>query len=70
MKLKDFQDAKQKPAVELEKDIAQSRERLRGLQFDLAAGKIKNIKEIRLLKKNIAQLSTLVRESATTAQNK
>lgn len=60
MKKKIFQETKNKLAAELQKDLAGHRERLRALKFDLAAGKVKNIKEIQEVKKTVAQILTIV----------
>lgn len=43
---------------ELKKSLGEKRERLRQLRFDLAAGKVKNIREIRAIKKDIARILT------------
>ena len=43
--------------------LVDSRERLRSLKFDLASGKVKNVREIRELKKTIARILTLLTES-------
>jgi len=40
-------ELRQKAKGELEKILADSRERLSQLRFDLAAGKVKNVREIR-----------------------
>lgn len=61
MKKKNFQEIKDKPTAELRKDLAEYRERLRVLKFDLAAGKVKNIREIRVVKKSIAQILTILK---------
>ncbi|MDP3052870.1 MAG: 50S ribosomal protein L29 [bacterium] len=61
MKKKIFQETKNKSAVELQKDLVGHRERLRVLKFDLAAGKVKNIKEIQGVKKTIAQILTILK---------
>jgi large subunit ribosomal protein L29 len=55
-------ELRQKTKNELEKILADSRERLRQLRFDLAAGKVKNVREIHLLKKDIARILTLLRQ--------
>jgi len=55
-------DLRQKTKKELEKILADSRERLRQLRFDLAAGKVKNVREIHLLKKDIAKVLTLLKQ--------
>lgn len=56
-----LQELKQKPKTELDKILRESRERLRQLRFDLAAGKIKNVREIRKTKKEIARVLTLLK---------
>ena len=61
MKKKNLQELRNKAAAELEKDLALNRERLRALKFDLAAGKVKNIKEIQTVKKTIAQILTILK---------
>lgn len=47
---------------ELEKELKDSRERLRQLRFDLAAGKVKNVREIRKTKKEIAKILTSLKK--------
>ncbi len=60
MKKKELQNFKTKPESELQKDLKIQREKLENLSFDLAAGKVKNIREIRHLRKNIAQILTIL----------
>ena len=52
-------ELKQKPKEELLKILQDSRERLRQLKFDLSSGKVKNIREIRQIKKDVARILTL-----------
>ncbi len=54
-------ELRQKSKEELKKLCQESREKLRQLRFDLAAGKVKNVKEIRLFKKEIAQILTILK---------
>ncbi len=61
MKKKELQNFKTKPEPELRKNLNDQREKLENLSFDLAAGKVKNIREIRHLKKNIAQILTILK---------
>jgi len=61
MKKRELQNFKTKPEAELKKDLGLQREKLENLSFDLAAGKVKNIREIRHLKKDIAQILTLLK---------
>ncbi len=53
-----------KPLAELEKFVKDSREKLRTMKFDLAAGKVKNVKDLRELKKDIARALTFINGKA------
>ena len=53
-------ELKQKNKEELQGMVAEDRERLRVLRFDLAAGKVKNVREIRKIRKDIARILTLL----------
>lgn len=55
-------ELRQKSKSELQKLLQESRERLRQLKFDLTSGKVKNVKEIRETKKDIARILTLLNE--------
>ncbi|MCD6528361.1 50S ribosomal protein L29 [bacterium] len=59
MKIKEL---RQKSKKELEKLLEEKREKLRSLRFDLVSGKVKNIREIRETKKDIARILTLLHE--------
>ena len=59
MNRKEFEVKKEKPIRELEKEVREHRAHLERMKFDLASGKVKNIKEIKTVKKTIAQLLTL-----------
>jgi len=54
-------ELRQKSKSELQKLLQDSREKLRQLRFDLASGKVKNFREIRELKKDIARILTLLK---------
>ncbi len=54
-------ELRQKSKEELQKILGDSREKLRQLRFNLSAGKVKNVREIRSLKKEIAQILTLLK---------
>lgn len=60
MKRKEIQELKNKPVLELHKLLGEGREKLRLLKFDLAAGKVKDIQEIRSLRKDIARIQTFI----------
>jgi large subunit ribosomal protein L29 len=56
-------ELRQKTAAELEKIVQEKREKLGSLSFDLAGGKVKNVKEIRESRKDIAKILTLMKEN-------
>lgn len=53
-------ELKQKMVQELERFLEAGREKLRQLRFDLAAGKVKNVREVRKIKKEIARIMTII----------
>ncbi|PIS39333.1 MAG: 50S ribosomal protein L29 [Candidatus Nealsonbacteria bacterium CG08_land_8_20_14_0_20_38_20] len=53
-------ELRQKPKEEIGKLLDEKRERLRQLRFDLVSGKVKNVKEIRETKKDIARILTII----------
>ena len=56
-------ELRQKSKTKLKRLLLDSQEKLRKLKFDLASGKVKNVREIRELKKEIARISTVLKES-------
>ena len=54
------EELKSRPKEELEKMVADHREKLRSLKFDLSSGKTKNVKEVRGLRKDIARILTFL----------
>jgi len=67
MKLRDLKHERTKNAIELGAELVKSQARLDGLRFDLAQGKVRNIREIRALRRTIAQLRTLMGEASQSA---
>lgn len=57
MKIFEF---KQKPKKELQRLLLNNQDKLRQLRFDLASGKVKNVREIRQIKKDIARILTIL----------
>jgi len=55
-------ELRKKPKGEIQKILIDDREKLKQLRFGLAAGKVKNVREIRKVKKEIAQILTLLTE--------
>jgi len=70
MKRREIQELKIKPLPELQKLLKEGRERLRILKFDLAAGKVKNVRELRSLKKNLARIQTFIPHPCGTSKYK
>ncbi|KKW46883.1 MAG: 50S ribosomal protein L29 [Candidatus Liptonbacteria bacterium RIFCSPLOWO2_01_FULL_56_20] len=68
MKPREIKELKNKPRADLEKLLHEARERLRVLRFDLAAGKVKNVGELRMLQKDIARMLTFLRMSDAQAK--
>ena len=61
MKRKKFLDSiKGKSKNDLMKDIKETTEKLKSLRFDLYSGKVKNVKEIKNHKKEIARMLTVI----------
>jgi len=63
MKLKEIQELKNKAVGELENLLVEKRKKLHELNLDLAAGKVKNIGELREVKKYIARVMTFLNQS-------
>lgn len=55
-------ELRQKTIQEKQNILRDDREKLKQLRFDLAAGKVKNVREIRRVKKEIAQILTLLKQ--------
>jgi large subunit ribosomal protein L29 len=68
MKKKDIQEMKNKSSMELERVVVDGTERLRALRFDLAAGKVKNVAELREVRKRIARAKTFIQEQTTISK--
>ena len=56
-------EIRQRSEVELEEILGKKREKLRQFRFDLASGKVKNVREIRILRKDIARILTILQET-------
>ena len=62
MKNSELKKLKSKSKEELDKLLLDSSKKLQDLQFNLAAGKVKNVRSVRALKKDIARILTLLNE--------
>jgi len=54
-------ELREKTKGQLEKLLIKKRDRLRALRFDLASGRVKNVREIRTLKRDIARTLTILK---------
>ena len=67
MKIKEI---RQKSDKELKETLINLKDKLRELRFNLAGGKVKNIKEIHQTKKDIARILTLLKQYEQREKNK
>lgn len=58
----DVDELREKSVEELEKLESEQREELRSLRFDLSSGKAKGTDNVRKLKKDIAQIRTVINQ--------
>jgi len=63
-----FQDLKNKPMAELEKELNEYHNKLANLKFDLSMGKVKNIREIKTVKKAIARIMTMLNQQSVISK--
>ncbi len=63
MKKNEIKKLKERNTADLQKDLVESREALRVLKFDLAAGKVKNVGLINETKKKIARMLTFINQN-------
>lgn len=54
-------ELRQKSSSELQIMIKQNREKLRQLKFDAASKKLKNVNELKFIKRQIAQILTILK---------
>lgn len=65
-----IRELRRKSIKELEQNLNNLREKLRELRFNLAGGKVKNLKEIRQTKSDIAKILTILKEEQDEQKNK
>ena len=62
MKKNQLQTLRSKSSEELKRDLEEAKEKLWQLRLDLVRGKVKNVAEIKLLRKIMAVILTLLKE--------
>ena len=60
--MKKIDELRKKPKDELLRILKEDREKARQLRFDLSSGKVKNVREIRRIKKEISQILTILKK--------
>ena len=60
------QELRQKNKEELNHILQEKKEKLCQLKFDLVSGKVKNVREVRLIKKDIARIFTILKQKNKT----
>ena len=55
-------EIRKKSKTELKNMLQDLRNKLRALRFDLASGKIKNVRDVRKTRKDIARVLTILKE--------
>ncbi len=63
MKQKERKELKNKSVGELERLVRESNDRLRALHFELAAGKVKDVRSLREVKKKVARMKTFLKQA-------
>jgi len=61
-------ELQKKSKAKLKELLIKRRARLRTLRFDLASAKVKNVREIRFLRRDIARILTILQETKTTKE--
>lgn len=60
----DPQELREKSIAELNSLEKEQREQLRSLRFELSSGKAKSVDNVQKLKKDIAQIKTIIKEKS------
>ena len=60
------QELHQKTKEDLSRILREKREKLCQLNFDLSSGKVKNVREIRMIKKDIARVLTILNQKSNS----
>ncbi len=70
MPKKDFEKLKTQGAVELAKSVAEAREKLWNMQRELNDGKLKNVRALQVVRREIARMLTLLQIKKTAEAKK
>jgi len=62
-------ELREKTTKELHQLLKELREKIVKLRFDMASGKVKNIRELRFIKKDITRILTILKERELKNKN-
>ena len=68
MKSKELEALKMKSTAELDTDLKNKKSELFNLRFQLAVGQLQNTSQIKVCKKDIARMKTILRQREEKAQ--
>lgn len=66
----EIKEIRNKPVSELNHLLAESRKKLDDLNFKVSQNQLKNIREVRVVKKDIAKIMMALKESVQSEQKK
>jgi len=61
----DAQTLNQRTPEGLKQDLREAMDQLKALEFKLSSNQVKNVRELRVLKKTIARIQTLLRKNTS-----
>lgn len=67
MKRQDLEKIRSKSLSQLKNEIQEKRQELLDFRLQAALGKLKNVKEVKLKRKDIARILTIIREKQTVS---
>lgn len=62
MKKQDLEKIRSKTVAELIKELQKEKDKLTDFRMQIALGKLKNVREVKLKRKDLAQILTIIRE--------
>ncbi len=63
----EIKELRTKPEAELQKMLLELQDKLRDLRFKVGSEQVKNVREIREIRKTVAQIKTLLKEKLILA---
>ena len=66
----DIKELRSQSPTALQRTLAEAERRLQELRFQISSGQLRDIREVREVRKRIAQIKTLVQENQTEEETK